>query len=490
MVWRGAFAACALLICVTATAATLLEQRVDEAIRTSKALAPGIIGVEVVQLRSGKVLYSRNADKLFTPASNTKLFSTALALARLGRDHRMSTRLYVNDGPDVNGRVAGDLVIFGGGDPSMSERAVPYDKDAKPGDALAHVDALADQLAAKGVREIRGDVVGDDSLYPWEPLPPGWTAEDSVWEYGAPVSALTFNHGMIRMAVRPGAAEGDAARYWLTPAIEYFAINNRVRTTVGGERKIDIDRPLGSREIRMSGTMPLKNIGADEEIAVNDPALFTATALLEALVRKGILVHGRAVSRHREQGEPPRVPAGRMIVERTSPPLVELLRIVDKISQNLWAELMLRETGRVRTGDGSRKAGLDQLKLFLTEIGANKDGYVFADGSGLSRLTLVAPSVVIRLLRYMYLSPNAVDWRSLLPIGALDGTLEKRFSKNAAANAIQAKTGSLSHVNALSGYAESATYGEVAFSVIVNHTIAPASEVRAAIDKIGIALLD
>lgn len=480
-----------LLISVTAAAASLLEQRVDEVIRTSKALAPGVIGVEVVQVRSGKVLYSRNAEKLLTPASNTKLFSTALALQKLGRDHRMSTRLYVTDGPDVDGRVTGDLVIYGGGDPSMSEMAIPYDREAKPSDALAHLDALAEQLYTKGVREIQGDVVGDDSAFPWEPLPPGWTADDSIWEYGAAVSALTFNHGMQRLAVRPGPQEGDAARYWLIPAVEYFSIGNRVRTTPAGtERKVEVDRPLGARQIRLTGTIPLRNAGTDQEIAVDDPALFMATAFTEALTRKGIVVRGRAVSRHREQGESPRVPAGRLIVERSSPPLVELLRVVDKVSQNLWAELMLREVARVKSGDGSRKAGLEQLKIFLTEIGAAKEGYVFADGSGLARQTLVAPAVVTRLLRYMHQSPNAADWRSLLPIGALDGTLEKRFSKNAAANAIQAKTGSLSHVNALSGYAESATYGEVAFSIIVNHTLAPASEVRAAIDKIGLALLD
>lgn len=481
----------ALLLSMTLTmsAATLLEQRVDELIRTSRALAPATLGIEVVQVRSGKILYSRNADHLFTPASNTKLFSTALALSRLGRDYRMSTRIYAPSRPEASGRVAGDLVLYGGGDPTMSDLPIPYEKD-KHADPLAYMEALADQIVASGVRTIQGNVTGDDTAWPWEPFPPGWTADDAIWEYGAPVGALTFNSGMFRLAISPGAANGDPASVSLTPAVEYFAISNRVGTLAAGEQKVSLERPLGSREIRLSGNVSIKGTRMVEELAVDDPALFAATALYEALVRRGVSISGGPAVRHREQEEGPRPAPGTLLLERPSPPLVEVLRVVDKVSQNLWAEMMLREVARVRTGDGSRKAGLQELQAFLVEAGVPKDGYVFEDGSGLSRLTLVAPTVITRLLRYMILTPLGPDWKSLLPVGAQDGSLARRFSKNPAANAISAKTGSLSHVNSLSGYTESATYGEVAFSIIVNHTNGQASEVRAAIDKIALALLD
>ncbi len=477
------------VLCVSACGASLLEQRLDEILRTSRILAPGEVGVEVVQLRSGKVLYATNSDKLFTPASNTKLFSTALALSRLGRDYRLKTRIYTAAGVDGKGRVASDLVLYGGGDPSLSDQVIPYTKEDKPGDALLAIEELADQIVAKGVREIQGDIVGDDTAWPSEPLPPGWAADDTIYEYGAPVSALNVNSGRFRLTILPGAAVGDPARLTLIPPVEYFAISNRVITS-DSTQKIDIDRPLGSHELRISGSVALGKPLYKEDLAVDDPALFAAIALYEALTRRGVAVSGAPLAHHREQGEAVRPPAGSVLVERSSPPLVELLRVVGKVSQNLWAEMMLREVARVRAGDGSRVAALQELKAFLDELGAPKDDYVFEDGSGLSRLTLVSPAVVVRLLNFMYLSPAGPDYKSLLPVGAMDGSLEKRFSKNKAANAISAKTGSLSHVNSLSGYAESATYGEVAFSILVNHTSGKASEVRAAIDKLALALLE
>jgi serine-type D-Ala-D-Ala carboxypeptidase/endopeptidase (penicillin-binding protein 4) len=475
---------------VAASGASLLNQRIDELLRTAKAIAPGVAGVAVVQIRSGKILYARNADKLFTPASNTKLFSTSLALMRLGPDHHMTTRLYAEEGPDVNGRVSGSLVLYGGGDPSMSDVQIPYQKDAQPLDPLLAIESFADEMVAHGVRVVEGDVAGDDSLYVWEPYPPGWAEDDAIWEYGAPVSALTLNHGVLKLSIEPGKQAGDPALLSLNPPVEYYAISNRIQTVASGEQKIRVDRLAGSRELRLSGTVVLNHIPAIEELAVDDPALFTATALYNALIHRGVSVHGRPVARHRVAGESPHAPVGKLIAERQSPPLLELVRVVDKVSQNLWAELMLREVGRVLGGDGSRTAGLDQLKIFLSEIGVPKDSYVFEDGSGLSRLTLVSPDMILRLLRYMYLSPQGANWKALLPIGAQDGTLSKRFAGNSTAAAIVGKTGSLSHVNALSGYADSGTYGEVAFSIIVNHTNAHPSEVRTVIDKIALALLE
>jgi D-alanyl-D-alanine carboxypeptidase/D-alanyl-D-alanine-endopeptidase (penicillin-binding protein 4) len=478
------------LVALSASGASLLEQRLDEILRTSKVLAPAEVGIEVVQLRSGKVLYFHDADKLFTPASNTKLFSTALALMRLGRDYQLRTRVYVNGGPDIHGLVAGDLVFYGTGDPSMSERVIPYDPESKGTDPMTAIEELADQILAKGVREIRGSIVGDDTAFPYEPVPPGWGAGDGVWEYGAPVSALTFNHGMFKVTVHPGFEEGSPARLELSPPLEYFAISNRTRTLAGTEQKINFDRPGGSRQIRVTGTV---KPGAEEvvaELAVDDPALYAAFALTDALTRRGVIIRGVPTARHREPGEVAIEPAGRVIAERNSPALVELARVVDKVSQNLWAELMFRAVAKARTGDGSREAALDELKKFLNEIGAAKEDFVFEDGSGLSRLTLVTPSVINRLLRHMYLSPLGEDWKTLFPIGAVDGSLKKRFDHNPAAKAVLAKTGSLSHVNALSGYTESATYGEISFSILVNHTSSPADEVRAAIDKLALALLE
>ena len=481
------FFALSLLASLTsASAASLLEQKIDQLIRNTPAVEAGTLGIEVVQLGTGKLLYERNANKLLTPASNTKLFSTALALTRLGPDYRIPTRIFSDRPPDGTGRIDGDLIIEGLGDPSMSFETIPYQKDAPPANPLAAIETFADQLVARGIRSISGNVVGDDSAFPADWFPPGWGVDDPVWDYGAPVSALCLGSNSMKLDLSPGARAGDAAMIAIKPPLEYFVVDNRVRTGAGGDRRLDVRRP-GGRELKISG-----NISGPVTLwlAVDDPALYAATALYDALTRRGIAVAGHPAARHRSEGNGPVALTGPMLAERMSPPLVELLRVTDKVSQNLWAELMLRQVARVRTGDGSRKAGLDELKAFLKEIGVADTDYVFEDGSGLSRMTLVKPDAVVRLLRFMRNSPRSAEWASLLPVGGEDGTLSGRFHKDPAARNIHAKTGSLSHVNALSGYADSGTYGEIVFSIIVNHTSAPASDIRDFIDRIGMILLD
>ncbi len=451
----------------------------DELLRVSPAINAGRVGIKVLQLATGTVLYSRDAEKLFTPASNTKLFTTALALNRLGADYRMSTRLL---------EIGGDLVIVGGGDPSMSFIRIPYDKDAEPADPLAAIKSLADELVRFGTRFIPGDIIGDDTLFPLEPFAPGWTVDDPLWEYGAPVSALSLASNSLKVDVKPGRERGDPAVLEIIPSLEYLVIDNRVRTIAEGEGKVEVRR-LGGRELQISGNVSMKSGGTKLWLAIDDPALYTATALYDALTRRGVRVAGRPVAHHRYPGESVTRWATEGIL-LPSPPLVEVLRVVNKVSQNLWAELVLRQVALRRTGEGSRKAGLDELQNFLDEVGIPRDAYEFQDGSGLSRGTLVKPDAVVRLLAYMQASPAREAWISLLPLGGLDGTLTKRFGKDPAAKAIQAKTGSLTHVSTLSGYAESGTYGQLAFSIMVNQTTAPATEVHDFIDKIGMLLLE
>jgi D-alanyl-D-alanine carboxypeptidase/D-alanyl-D-alanine-endopeptidase (penicillin-binding protein 4) len=474
---------------MAAQAASLLEQRIDELFRTSPAVEAGTAGVEVVQLGAGKVLYSRNAGKLLTPASNTKLFSSALALTKLGPDFKIPTRVFAGRAPDSAGRVEGDLTIVGYGDPSMSFLEIPYAKDGDQQNPMAAIEAFADQVVAHGVHSISGDVIGDDAAFPDDLFPPGWAQDDATWEYGAPVSALSLGSNSMRAAIVPGAQAGDPANIELSPALEYFTIDNQVRTVAAGDHRVDVRRP-GRGELQVSGTVSIQAGPAVLWLAVDDPALYTATALYDALTRRGVAIGGHPSARHRHIGTPAGAPGELLLAERLSPPLSELLRVTDKISQNLWAELMLRQVAFMRTGDGSRQAGLDQLKAFLVEIGVADGDYVFEDGSGLSRLTLVKPEAIVRLLTFMHASPLRDIWVGLMPVGGQDGTLANRFSKDPAAKNIHAKTGSLSHVNALSGYAESATYGEVVFSIIVNDTVAPSSEIRAFIDKIGMTLLE
>ena len=487
-----------LLMSHALAAAPPLRQRIDRIREASPAARRAHWGIHVVDLASGKTLYARNETSYFVPASNTKLFSTSLALVRLGPDHRFRTLVIAERSPDSAGRVAGDLILYGGGDPTLSGRPIPYEKGAAMGDPLAAIDELAGRTFARGLRRVDGDVIGDDTAYLWDPYPDGWAQNDTIWEYGAPVSALTVNDNTISLTLRPGAAADEPARISMSPPLEYYQIENRVRTVDKGGRRIWLDRPAGSRELRIWGTIPRSGGAATQLLAIDDPALYAALAFRDALERRGVMIRGRAVARHRPvneagdpaKGIPPQPPAGVELARRESPPLIETLRVVNKISQNLQAELVLREVGRARRGAGSREAGLEELKAMLSEAGAAAEDYHFEDGSGLSRLTLVTPALATRLLRFVRSTPNGADWVKLMPVGGGDGTLADRFEGQPAAARIHAKTGSLSHVSALSGYVEREGSPARVFSIMVNNYNCPTSEIRRVIDKMALALVD
>jgi D-alanyl-D-alanine carboxypeptidase/D-alanyl-D-alanine-endopeptidase (penicillin-binding protein 4) len=462
---------------------TDLEHRIDALVEASGPIGRGFAGIHVVDLANGKSIYHRNEDKLFLPASNMKLFTSALALLRLGPDYRFVTQ--------VVREPSGDLTLVGSGDPSLSGRIFPYQKDSGFDPALKAIEELADQVVANGVTRIDGDVVGDDRLYPWIPYAPSWTKDDEIREFGAPVSALTVNDNVLTVTIRPGAHAGDAAELKLDPGIEYYAIDNRIVTVArGGEAKIRMARQSGSRQLLLWGSIPEAHGAVLEETAIDDPALYAASALYDALTRRGVAISGRPVARHRQAMDDSEPVSGTVVASRTSPPLTHLLQMMDKVSQNLHAELMLREVGRFVRHSGTREAGLEELNAMLTEIGVSRDETRLEDGSGLSRNTLVTPRAFTRLLAFLYGSKYKEDWISLLPVGGEDGTLKRRLCCVSEGRGVRAKTGSLSRALALSGYADSKTRGRLAFSIMVNDFSTPAAEVRAWIDKIALALTE
>jgi len=470
--------------CVTAAD---LPHAIDGLMEASPG-ARASVGIHVVELKTGSVLYSRNADRLFLPASNMKLFTAALALERLGSDYRMTTRLVRAP--------SGDLILVGGGDPSLSGRTYPYQKDtpAPRPNPLQAVEEFADQAIAAGIMRVDGDIVGDDQLYPWAPYPPSWTEDDMIGEDGAPVSALTVNDNVITLAIHPAARAGDLATVSFEPAIEYYAVDNRV-LTVAGEReaRIRLSRLPGSRQLLLWGSIPLGGATARETVAVDDPALFAACALYDALARRGVAIRGRPLALHRSISEDPWPVEGAVIATRMSPPMVEVLQVIEKVSQNLHAELMLREVAHVTRNSGTRESGLQELAAWLSSIGIKTEEWRAEDGSGLSRNDEISPRAVTRLLSHMAASKNGAAWLSLLPVGGEDGTLANRLCCVSDANAakqIRAKTGSLTRAVALSGYADSRTRGRLAFSILVNNFSAPQAEVRAWVDKIALALVE
>ncbi|MBI5083951.1 MAG: D-alanyl-D-alanine carboxypeptidase/D-alanyl-D-alanine-endopeptidase [Acidobacteria bacterium] len=476
---------------VTLLASLAVAQSLDEsveAILATPVARKATWGVHVVDLATGRTLYARNAGVPFTPASNTKLFSTALALVRLGPEYRFETKV-LGAAPDPAGRIQGDLRLIGGGDTTLSARIVPYQKGPIEGDPLHGLAALADEVLARGVRFVAGNVVGDDTLWPWQPYPDGWAAGDLAWEYGAAVSALTLNDNAISITVRPGKTPGAPAEVSVRPPVEHFTFHVTLKTEAGAERKINFDRAPGSSVVEISGTVPPNSPAVSQLIAVEDPARFAAEAFIMLLRARGITVGGTARAAHRAAGQRYAPAAGTVLARRLSPPLLEIARVVDKVSQNLHAEILLREVGRVRRGEGTAAAGQKEMEEFLVGLGIEKLDFSLEDGSGLSRRTLISPTAITSLLRYMDQSPHGDAFWSLLPAAGEDGTLSARFRGVEGASTIRAKTGTISHVAALSGYTGPNGSRRLAFSIIANGATGPAADIRALIDRIAIAVM-
>ena len=489
-----------LLIVVPAFAQSHPGKRIQRLLATSPVAQTAFWGVEICDLQSGRMLFQRNEGHFFVPASNTKLFTTALALSRLGPDYRFHTVVKTRQQPDTAGLVPGDLALAGGGDPNLSARAIPYKMGAPSGNPLQAIEDLADQVIARGVRRIDGSVTGDDTVFVWQPYGPGWGIEDPIFDDGAPVSALAIHDNTFSLDVLPGSDDGDLARLRVRPPLEYFEFDNRVRTGNRVEKKIHVDRSPGSHQVRVWGSIPHGDAGQTVLLAIDDPALYAAQALHDALLRRGVAITREPRARHLfpdDAGNLDRAPPAPQessswfeLARRTSAPLLDSLRVVDKVSQNLHAEMTLRSVALARRNIGSLQAGIAELQDFLDEAGLDRSQYSFHDGSGLSRYNLVTPHAVVQLLRHMYASPLREQWLSLLPVAGEDGTLSSRLGGSPAAGRIRAKTGSLNHVSALSGYAQRRDGATLVFSIFTNNYNAPPSAVRAIIDRICVLMLE
>ena len=468
----------------------LLAERVEQVIAEFPALRRAHVGVRVVDLK-GTPVFERNARNWFVPASNTKLYSTAFALTRLGSDYRMTTRITAEAAPDAAGVIEGDIRLVGGGDPSLSGRAYPYDKEKEWADTVPGIEDLADQLAARGVTRVRGSVIGDDTAYVWDPFPDGWSIDDPLYEYGAPVSALTLQDNSLRLEVRPAELPGEPAEVYLSADVGHFVVVPSVTTAAAGERgRIRLERPANTNELHVYGTIAAGAKPYSTLLAVADPALYAAQVLTDALRRRAITVDQPARVRHRTATGELGADLPATLAERKSPPLSDLVRVVNKVSQNLHAELLLLEAGRQGKSYVARDTALAEWKAFLeTEVGLAKDDVNFEDGSGMSRLTLLTPEATTKLLVFMAGAPSGDAWMASLPVGGEDGTLGRRFAGAAEKSKVRAKTGTLSHVSALGGYLEHKR-GRLAFTVLVNNYNTLSAEARGGIDKLVATLLE
>ncbi len=480
-----------------------------QAILNDPESARGFWGVDAISLETGRTLVALNQDKLFTPASNAKLFTTAAVFGLIGPDYRFKTTVESMGTLDKYGRLDSDLIVVGRGDPNLSGRTLPYsihtERKAPPIQVLQQ---LADELVQHGLKYVDGDIVADDSYFVWERYGEGWSQDDLAREWGAPVSALTVNDNVIFVNIMPADRPGERAFLSVTPFPEYYKIDNRVITTPSGSgpRTVSINREPGSNLLTFWGNIPQDDPGFGEALAIDDPADFTARLFRQLLEQRGVAIYGRARTHHTELasmqtfsvtslasggGNSMRPPNAMPMVLATyqSQPVTEDLRVINKVSQNLHAELMLRLLGKEKGNSGSIEGGLEVLRGFLVNAGLKPDQFVFYDGSGLSREDLVTPDATVLLLRYCHQQPWGKAFEDTLPVAATDGSLADRFRNTAAAGVVHAKTGSLNHVYSLSGYATTESGDHIAFSVMTNNNNVATKKALDTIDQIVLRLL-
>jgi D-alanyl-D-alanine carboxypeptidase/D-alanyl-D-alanine-endopeptidase (penicillin-binding protein 4) len=457
-----------------------------EAILARPDVARGFWGVEIEELETGSVVYSRDADRLFVPASNAKLFTTAATLALIGPNYRFRTTVESATGPDKYGRLSGDLVLVGRGDPNLSGRTLPFSLKTERALPPTYVlDQLVDQLIARGVKVIDGDLIADDSFFVYERYGEGWSVGDLLWQTGAPVSALAVNDNVVYVNISPGERPGERAFINVAPFAEYYHIDNRVLTSPPGTgtHRLGVQRELGSNQIEIWGTIPQDDPGVSEALAIQEPAEFCARLFSELLAKRGVVLYGRTRARHlvvesfgapvAAAVTPSPISQPLVLAEHLSQPLGLDVAVTNKVSQNLHAEMMLRLLGREKGTIPSVAGGLAVLRGFLTQAGVGPDEYALYDGSGLSRQNLVSPRATVKLLRYAAQQNWGAQYIDSLPLAGVDGTLSARFTELPAAAILRAKTGSLDHVKALSGYLTTATGHRLVFSIYCNnHTLA------------------
>ncbi|WP_246258839.1 D-alanyl-D-alanine carboxypeptidase/D-alanyl-D-alanine endopeptidase [Kroppenstedtia pulmonis] len=432
-------------------------------------------GVVVQSVDTGKILYAKNPHTRMTPASNTKLFTAATALNTLGPQYRYKTSIYLT-GPLQKGVVRGDIVIQGRGDPSMASKGSLQVQDG------VIVENIARDLKDRGIRKVEGGIQVDSSAFSDDVYGKGWAWDDESEYYQPQITALSVNRGTVRFDYLPGKKEGDPIRLSLTPKTEYVKVLDQVVTgPAGSKNTLKIQRDRGKNVIRLTGSLPLDFEGDYTRVPVEQPHLYTGTVLKEAMEEEGIrFTSGKVKERRAETKLSP-------FASYQSEPLSEIVRYLNKVSDNFYAEMILKTVGLKVAGEGTAENGLDEIDRYMKKIGL-PEYYDMKDGSGLTRYNLFTPLQLTSLLTAQSKASHFAAFYHSLPIAGVDGTLRNRMKETAAEGNLSGKTGSLTHVSSLAGYVRTKDGELLCFSIIMNGYTEKSE--RALQDQIGAALAD
>ncbi len=429
-------------------------------------------GVCVISMSDGSIVFERHSDRLFTPASNMKIYTTGVALELLGADYRSRTSVYASARPDAKGVIQGDLILYGRGAPDLVTRS----KDQNRGS----LEKLADELYARGIRRVTGNVIGDESYFRGEPLGEGWLWTDLQWYFGAEASALSVNGNEVAVNVVPAAKSGEMAVARTTDTENYVTVQSRMAAAESNRpTAVGLHRGLSDNNVEAWGEFAPGSKGFGARLSVYRPALWAAKLFSSLLKNRGITVSGQTLSRDwrvptSERFEPSRSVE---IAFVESQPLSEIARETNKESINLYAELILRTLGRER-GEmaalpqavgrerGDEEAGLGVMRVWLGRQGISANRLALHDGSGLSRLDLVTPESSARLLVALSKTASGQVFKNSLPIAGRDGTLGGRLKT--LTDRVAAKTGYITYDHSLSGYLTTSKGELMAFSIMSN----------------------
>lgn len=442
------------------------------------ALAGASLGVCVQFLRTGEYIYRSNEDKALMPASNIKLLTTAAALEYLGPNFTFTTTVFLDGTLRRNGVFVGNIIIRGSGDPTFST----YFHE----NPMEIFERWTDAFDSLGIRTIRGSIIGDDSYFEDVPWAPGWAWDDIGLPFSAPISALSFYDNKIEVSVKPADTVGGPGYVVISPDVKGFLPKNQTRTcSPDSSMNIQLQRTILDKEVVIRGVIP--KFASESEAnnssvftgayTINDPTMYFLTAFKETLERRSITVQGDII-RHTEAKVRKNYSALTPLCFYTSPPLSEIIAVINKTSHNFCADMLLKTIGKEVTGNGSFERGADVLRSFAARIGIAPEATSIVDGSGLSRLNLLSAKQLNTLLGTMWFSPHKDSYFASLAQPGNKGTLRNRMKNSLAEASVFAKTGTLNGTSTLSGIIISRDREPISFAFLINNSVAPPSLAR------------
>lgn len=433
-------------------------------------MARGVWGVDVRSLDTGEQLYGRDGGRLMMPASNMKIVTLAAAAEILGWDHRFTTTLETY-APIEGGVLRGDLFLRGGGDPTINSR---------DGRAPAVLNEWVLALRAAGIEHVAGRIISDDQAFDDEGIGQGWAWDYLQFGYAAPVGALQFNENLATLTIAPGLEVGEPANVALPPGAGLRVLNRVITTVAGGANEANYRRRLDAPVLEVTGSIAIGAAPIERSVAVINPTVFFAEALKASLGARGIVVDGPAVDLDDVAAEFAAVTTERRVLATTqSPALRDIAAVLMKVSQNLYAETLVKAVGASRGGLGTFEGGLAGIRTTLKTWNVPDDAYVLADGSGLSRYNYITAQALTLILERMYSAAQHREaFFASLPVAGTDGTVRTRMRRTRAEGNAVAKTGAIANVRSLSGYIRTRDGEMLVFAILANDFVIPAATVN------------